>query len=319
MSDHSLTVRIAAVGDVAHNIRSFELRAPDGGPLPPFVAGAHIDVDLPGGMMRQYSLLNAPHERDRYVIAVAREAASRGGSIYMHDRLGLGDTLAISAPRSHFLLDETGSYSVLVAGGIGITPIWCMAQRLTAIGARWEMHYAARTRGAAALLEEIELAVAEGSGRLATYFNLDGDPLMDLAGIVASAPDGAHFYCCGPLGLLDAYKLACAGVPADRVHFEQFTAAAPAALDGGFTIELARSGRAIEVAAGESILDALKAAGMRAAYSCREGVCGSCETAVLAGTPDHRDAILTDAERAEGKTMMICCSGSLSAKLVLDM
>lgn len=319
MSEHSLSARITALRDVADDVRLFELVAADGAALPSFQAGAHIDIDLPDGMMRQYSLLNAPSDRARYVIAVAREPASRGGSVHMHDRLSVGDVLRISAPRCHFTLIEDAPYSVLVAGGIGVTPIWCMAQRLTEIGGRWEMHYAARTRGHAALLEEIELSAAADAGALLTYFNLEGDPLMDLAAIVAAAPPATHFYCCGPLALLDAYRLACAGLPADRVHFEQFTAAAPAALDGGYEVELAKSGKVVNVSAGQSILDALKTAGLSASYSCREGVCGSCETAVLAGTPDHRDAILTDAERAEGKTMMICCSGSLSARLVLDL
>lgn len=319
MSDCLITVRVAAARDIATDIRLFELRPESTGDLPAFSAGAHIDIALPKGMTRQYSLLNAPSQTDAYHIAVAREPASRGGSVFLHDQVEVGDLLRIGPPRCHFALVETAPHSVLVAGGIGVTPIWCMAQRLDEIGASWEMHYAARTRAHAALLEEIERAGATGAGAVSTYFNLGGDPLMDLRAIVAAAPEGAHFYCCGPLALLDAYKQACAGLPSDRVHFEQFTAAAPAALDGGYVVELAKSRRAITVEPGQSILDALAAAGIRASYSCREGVCGSCETAVLAGAPDHRDAILTDDERAEGKTMMICCSGSLSPRLVLDL
>lgn len=316
MSD-TIPVRILGIRDIAMDVRLFELGASNGGPLPAFEAGAHVDVILAEGTVRQYSLLNAPGARDRYVIAVAREPEGRGGSALMHDRLSVGDEVHVSAPRCHFALVEGAPHSVLVAGGIGITPIWCMIQRLNAIGASWELHYAARTRTHAALLDEIEAGAAAGTVR--TYFNLDGDPLMDLGAIVADAPAGAHFYCCGPLSLLDAYRAACAPVPGERVHFEQFTAAAPAALDGGYEIELARSGRTLPVGPGESILDALKGAGLSASYSCREGICGSCETAVLSGTPDHRDAILTEAERAEGRTMMICCSGSLSPRLVLDL
>jgi len=319
MSNCSITVRVVAAKDIAADIRLLELQAEPTGELPSFSAGAHIDIVLPEGMIRQYSLLNVPSRSNVYHIAVAREPASRGGSVFLHDQVEVGDLLRISAPRCHFALVETAPHSVLVAGGIGITPIWCMAQRLDAIGASWEMHYAARTRGHAALLDQIELAAAAGAGAVSTYFNLEGDPLMDLATIVAGAPEGSHFYCCGPLALLDAYKLACATLSAQHVHFEQFTAAAPAALDGGYVVELASSRRTITVEPGQTILDALGAAGMRASYSCREGVCGSCETAVLAGTPDHRDAILTDEERAAGKTMMICCSGSLSPRLVLDL
>lgn len=316
MTPPDLSVRVHTIIDETETVRLFELRSVDGGDLPVFVAGAHIDIALGGDLVRQYSLLNAPHETHRYVIAVAREVASRGGSIYLHEQVEAGDLLGISLPRTHFALDETAPYSVLIAGGIGVTPIWCMAQRLSAIGHDWEMHYAARTRDGAALLGAIE-PVADG--RLATYFNLDGDPLMDLPAIVAAAPEGTHFYCCGPAALLDAYKLACASLPPAQVHFEQFTAAGPVASEGGFTLELAKSRKTVEVAPGQTILDALKGAGFRAAYSCREGVCGACETTVLAGVPDHRDVVLTDEERAAGKTMMICCSGALSSRLVLDL
>jgi len=318
MTDMTFAVRVAAIRDVAHDVRLFELVAEGEAPLPSFVAGAHIDVILGEGMIRQYSLLNAPDELHRYVIAVAREADGRGGSAHMHDALSIGDSLRVSAPRCHFGLVEAAPNSVLIAGGIGITPIWCMIQRLIAIGASWELHYAARTRTHAALLDDIERGSAD-TGRVRTYFNLEGDPLMDLRQIVAGAPSGSHFYCCGPLPLLEAYRAACTTVSENQVHFEQFAAAAPAALDGGYEIELARSGKTLAVAPGESILDALRGAGLSASYSCREGICGSCETAVLGGTPDHRDAILTDAERAEGRTMMICCSGSLSPRLILDL
>jgi tetrachlorobenzoquinone reductase len=319
MSDAAINVRIANIRDITEHVRLFELVPEVGERLPPFDAGAHVDVMIAENMVRQYSLLNAPGDQDRYVIAVAREAEGRGGSAHMHARLSPGDVLRVSAPRCHFPLVETAPHSVLVAGGIGITPIWCMIQRLEALGASWTLHYAARTWAQAPLIAEIEQGSATAAERVHTYFNLDGDPLMDLRAIVASAPEGTHFYCCGPLSLLEAYRAACASIPGERVHFEQFTAAAPAALDGGYEIELARSRKTVAVAPGESILDALKRAGLSASYSCREGVCGSCETAVLSGTPDHRDAILTDAERVEGRTMMICCSGSLSPRLVLDL
>ena len=316
-----IETRVIRAQTIAHDVKLIELVATDGGALPMFSAGAHIDVHMQGqapldDLTRQYSLLNSPSQSDRYLIAVAREPNGRGGSAYLHDALTVGDTLRISAPRCHFPLKEDAPYSVLVAGGIGVTPIWCMAQWLSEIGAPFEIHYAARTRGHAALLNEMTARAPEA---LKTYFNLEGDPLMDLPTIVASAPSGSHFYCCGPIPLIEAYRAACATLPPERVHFEQFSAAAPVANEGGYTVELAKSGKAIAVAAGETILDALAREGIAMSYSCREGVCGSCETAVLAGTPDHRDAILTDAERAEGRTMMICCSGSLGAKLVLDL
>lgn len=311
-----IETRVIRAQTIAQGVKLLELAAADGGDLPAFVAGAHIDIHLPGDLIRQYSLLNAPSRTDRYLIAVALEANGRGGSAHVHDFIAEGDALPISAPRCHFPLHEEAPHSVLIAGGIGITPIWCMAQRLAEIGGSFEIHYAARTRGHAALLADIETQARDG---LRTYFNLEGDPLMDLPAIVAAAPAGSHFYCCGPIPLIEAYRSACAAVPGERVHFEQFSAVAPIANEGGYTIELAKSGKSIDVAAGETILDALGREGIAMSYSCREGICGSCETAVIAGTPDHRDAILTDAERAEGRTMMICCSGSLSAKLVLDL
>jgi ferredoxin-NADP reductase len=301
---------------VAEGVRLLTLAAADGGALPPYEPGAHIDVFLPDGSARQYSLIDPVGPRGTYRIAIAREDAGRGGSKYLHDDVETGDRLEIGAPRCHFALDASAPASVLFAGGIGVTPILCMAQALEAAGLPWQMHFGARTRAHATLLDEIE---ALAGTRLGTYFNLEGDAPMDLPALVAAAPEGAHFYCCGPAPMIEAFRAACGDVPAERVHFEQFTAAAPAALDGGYEVELSKSGRTVRVDAGQSILDALAKAGLRMTYSCREGVCGSCETAVLAGTPDHRDAILTDAERAEGKTMMICCSGSLGERLVLDL
>jgi tetrachlorobenzoquinone reductase len=303
--------------DDGRDVRCFELRAPDGADLPPFTAGAHIDLALGEGLIRQYSLLNAPSEHDRYVIAVARAEASRGGSIWLHDHLKSGDRIEVAAPRSHFVLREDAAHSVLFAGGIGITPIWCMIQRLQALGKSWELHYAARDRDGATLLADIE---GLGHDAATFYFTrAPGGARMDMDAIVDAASEGTHFYCCGPGGMLDSFRTACAWTPPDRVHFEQFTAAQPVATDGGFVVELAKTKREVQIEPGETILDALNRAGLRTVSSCREGVCGSCETAVLAGTPDHRDAVLTDAERAEGKTMMICCSGSLSKRLILDL
>jgi vanillate O-demethylase ferredoxin subunit len=311
-----MLLQVTKSWDDGRDIRFFELRSPDGAELAAFTPGAHVDLELGGGLVRQYSLLNDSDERDRYVIAVAREPASRGGSIWLHDRLAVGDLVPVGAPRSHFALREDARHSVLIAGGIGITPIWCMAQRLIRLGRSWELHYAARDRDGAALLTEIEAL----AGRATLYFSRsEGGMRIDLDTVIDAAPPGAHFYFCGPAAMLDAFRAACAGLPDDHVHFEQFTAAAPIASDGGYTIELVRSGREIEVEPGETILDAFKRVGLRATFSCREGVCGSCETGVVSGTPDHRDAVLTDAERAEGKTMMICCSGSLTERLVLDL
>lgn len=312
----TFTARIASAEAIAHDIRLLALESADGSGLPLYEPGAHIDVLLPDGSARQYSLIDPFLPNAAYRIAVARDEQGRGGSKFLHDRVGVGDVLQISTPRCHFPVVIDSPHSMLFAGGIGITPVWCMAQALHAAGKDWSLHFGARSAGHASLLEDIRRMADQ---RLYTYFNLEGDEPMDIAALVATAPQGTHFYCCGPAPMIAAFREACQNVAAPQVHFEQFTAAAPAALDGGFDIELAKSGRTVRVNEGESILDALGRAGLRMSYSCREGVCGACETAVLSGAPDHRDAILTEEERAAGNTMMICCSGAISEKLVLDL
>lgn len=314
-----MVVRVAEMIDDRGDVRLFDLRPLDDTELPAFSAGAHIDVHVGPDLIRQYSLLNDPQERHRYVIAIALEPESRGGSRHLHAAVAQGDTLVISAPRCHFALDEAAPHSVLIAGGIGITPIWSMAQRLKALGRSFELHYAVRARDAAPLLDPIEAMPASTIARIATYFSRDpGGSRPDVAAILRAIAPGTHVYCCGPGALMDAFRAAAAHLPPETVHLEQFTAVASIADEGGFTVELAKAGRTIEVLPGQTILDAIREAGLRTTSSCREGICGSCETVVLSGSPDHRDAVLTDAEKAEGNTMMICCSGSLSPKLVLD-
>ena len=310
---------VKAVSAETDRVRLLELARADGGDLPAFTAGAHIDLTLgPSRLVRQYSLLNDASERRRYLIAVAREPRSRGGSDYLHDEIEVGNQIIAGGPRNHFALHEQASHSVLIAGGIGVTPIWCMAQRLEAIGASWELHYAAPSPDQAPLLATIQAMAGE---RLNLYFSrMDGgrrvDPEVVLAGV---GREGVHYYCCGPQSLLDSFVEATAGLPQDHVHVEHFSPAAPPAIDGGFTLVLAKSRMTIDIPPGQSILETLKQMGLQASYSCSEGVCGSCETVVLEGLPDHRDSVLTEAERASNRTMMICCSGSKTAKLVLDM
>ena len=318
MDETDLFLRVSDIWLDGEAIRFFELRTPDGSSLPPFTPGAHVNVELGNALARQYSLVNDPAESDRYVIAVALDPASRGGSSFMHTQVALGDLLRVSTPRSHFELIENAPHTVLFAGGIGITPLWAMVQRLETLRKSWELHFGARTPQAAALIAPLTKLRDERGKRVAFYFLSENNRMMDFANIIGASPAGSHFYCCGPAGMLDAYKSATAGLPSEHVHFEQFSPAAPAALTGGFQVELAKSGKLLDVKQGESILATLLANGVQVKYSCREGVCGECETTVLDGTPDHRDAILTDDEKASGKTMMICCSGSLSKKLILD-
>jgi ferredoxin-NADP reductase len=306
-----IEVRIKSITHEAQGIHSIELRPMPGHELAPFDAGAHIDLHLPNGLIRSYSLVNSPQERLRYVIAVHRDPQSRGGSRYVHDELRVGHTIAIGAPRNNFRLEENAPHSVLIAGGIGITPLWCMIQRLEALGRSWELHYGARSRACAAFLD----LLPKQDPRVHPSF---GTPL-GLGAIVDGAAPGAHLYCCGPLAMLAAFEAASASRPTGEVHLEYFATRQRPAVDGAFTVVLAKSGRTFDVPRGKTILDAVLDAGIDAAYSCMEGVCGTCETPVLEGTPDHRDLVLSKQEKESNRTMMICCSGSRGPRLVLDL
>jgi vanillate O-demethylase ferredoxin subunit len=294
------------------NIFSYDLRAPSAGELPPFTAGAHIDLMLPNGLTRSYSLLNDQAERHRYVIGVQNDLNSRGGSRWIHEHLRPGNVISVTAPRNNFALDESAEKSVFIAGGIGITPILSMVSRLGSLNRHWELFYCARTRVDAAFLDRIDKSAK---------LNFDGEPggrMLDIPAVVAAAGPDAHLYCCGPESMLAAFEAATAQLPRHQVHVERFRSTEAAATEGGFTIVLAQSGKEIFVSAGKTILDAVLEAGIDFPYSCTEGVCGTCEVAVLEGIPDHRDMILTEREHAANRSMMICCSGSKSSRLVLD-
>jgi len=315
-----LEVRVESVRQRAAAIRAYELRPVGGGSLPPFTAGSHIDLCLPNGLVRAYSLCNAQSEVHRYVIAVSLDRSSAGGSRFMHEHVRGGDTLQVSSPRNNFPLYEGTAHSVLIAGGVGITPVWCMVQRLIELGSSWELHYCARTRRDAIFVEELEELTALRSCLVHLHFDDErGGRLLDVGSVVASAPRDSHLYCCGPAGLLRAFEAASTGLSSEHVHVEYFEARESAAISGGFVVVLARSGRRIEVKQGKTILQAILEADIHVPHSCTEGTCGSCETAVIRGTPDHRDSVLSQAERARNETMMICCSGCIGDELVLDL
>lgn len=317
MSNPLLETRVKSVTYEAERINSYDLRLPDGGELPPFKAGAHIDLRLANSAVRSYSLVNPEYERHRYVIAVALDEQSSGGSRNIHECVRPGDRIMITLPANNFELVEDTSHSVLIAGGIGITPIWCMVQRLAAIERSWQLHYAARTREAAAFVDEM---AALGGEKVHLHFDADaGGKVLDVASIINQSPLDAHLYCCGPTAMLGAFESATRERPRDRVHVEYFKAKEAPAINGGYSVVLAKSNKQVVISAGKTILDALIDAGLDPARSCTEGVCGSCEVRVLEGIPDHRDLVLTESERAENKTMMICCSGSKSERLVLDL
>ena len=317
----TLQVRVRAVTYEAQGILGFELvPLPPATELPGFTAGAHIDLHLPNGLIRSYSLLNAPHERHRYLIGVNKDAQSRGGSRYLHEVLRAGDTLAIGAPRNNFPLAENAPCSVFIAGGIGITPMLGMIARAQALGTPWTLYYTARTRQHAGFLDLLESC--RGQPGASVHLNFDQEPggrMLDLSAIIGALPAGAHVYCCGPLPMLEAYEKATAGLPPERVHREYFAAKEAAATGGGYTVELARSHKTLQVLPGQTLLDCLIAAHTEPPYSCREGICGTCEVRVLEGTPDHRDLVLSAAEQAGNDRMMVCCSGAKSARLVLDL
>jgi vanillate O-demethylase ferredoxin subunit len=238
----------------------------------------------------------------------------------MHETLRAGDTLTIGLPRNNFPLDEAAPLSVFIAGGIGITPLLGMIRRLQSLGRSWQLFYAARTRQGAAFVDELQRLRDASGAKVQFCFDRDnGGRVLDLAAIVAALPDGAHVYCCGPLPMLEAFERATAGLPPRQVHVEYFAAREAAATEGGFTVELARSGRTVLVQPGHTILDSLLEIGVEPPYSCREGICGTCEVRVIDGTPDHRDLVLSAAEKAANDRMLICCSGARSSKLVLDL
>lgn len=315
LPEDGMVLRLHAVSYAAPDIRLFEFRAQDGARLPAFEPGAHVDIHLPGGLVRQYSLASPSGEGLAYRVGIKLEHRGRGGSRYLFDRARIGDLFLIGGPRNHFPLDETAPHSVLIAGGIGITPIRCMAERLAGRGLPFDLHYAVATRAAAAFLADLR-AFAPG---MDLHVDDERGAVLDIAAIVASSPPGSHFYCCGPAPMLDAFAAATGHLAPDRVHLEYFSAPTLAPAAGGFTIVLARSGREFFVAEDQTILQTLREAGVTATSSCEQGVCGACETRVLEGEPDHRDLLLTAEEKASNETMMICCSSSRTARLVLDL
>lgn len=315
-----IAVKVLRRTQEALDIASYELGKPDGSALPGFSAGSHIDVQVPGGLTRQYSLCNDAAEQHRYRIAVLRDPNSRGGSSTMHDHVHEGDTLLISEPRNHFPLVH-GERALLFAGGIGVTPLLCMAQRLSTIGADFTLHYCTRSAERTAFREEI--AASPWKDRV--KFHLDDGPpsqKLQLDRVIAKPEPGTHLYICGPTGFIDwMVKTADSfGWPKDQVHLEYFGAAAQdTGGDRPFQVRIASSGAVVEVAARQTIVQALQQHGIEILTSCEQGVCGTCITRVLQGECDHRDLYFTDEEKAKHDQFTPCCSRAKSAVLVLDL
>jgi ferredoxin-NADP reductase/uncharacterized iron-regulated membrane protein len=314
-------VRVARITTEAPGVKSFELVSADGRPLTPATPGAHIDVHPLPGLVRQYSLCNGPEDQDRYIIALRRDSASRGGSRAMHDQVRSGDVLNISEPRNHFALHDEAANHVLLARGIGITPILAMARALTARGAPFQLDYFNRSADHTPFRGVLE--APEFAGRVRFHDGLEPEAQAAVIGeILAVRPEGAHAYVCGGLSFIDIAVAAAAHAwPPETLHREYF-AANPCAWAGerlGFEVKLARSGTIIHVPPELSIASALAGAGIRVETSCEQGVCGSCLTRVLDGAPDHRDAVLSAAERERGDRMLVCVSRAHGAQLTLDL
>jgi tetrachlorobenzoquinone reductase len=304
----------------AEGVLGVELARTDGGALPAFEAGAHVDVQLAPGLTRQYSLCNDPAETHRYCLGIGLAAPSRGGSRHVHESLREGDRLSVSPPRTLFSLAREGEVHRFVAGGIGITPILSMIRACERTGARWSLDYAVRSRERAAYLgflstfgSRVRLHVDEEGGRPRASALLD------------KLDAGEHIYCCGPSPMMDAVAEAAhtLGIEHGRVHFERFAAPNSSTPEGNpspssFTVVLARSGQRCTVEAGESILACLERHGLALPHACREGLCGSCEVPLIGGAAEHCDFVLDEAERAANRRVMICVSRSRTPELVLD-
>jgi vanillate O-demethylase ferredoxin subunit len=314
-----IDVVVVSRNNEAQGICSYELASVDDNALPPFSAGAHIDVHLPGGLIRQYSLCNHPDERHRYLIGVLRDPASRGGSQSLHEQIKAGDRLRISEPRNLFPLAHEARRSLLFAGGIGITPILCMAERLAHSGADFEMHYCARSSERAAFVERIRNSPF--ADRVFLHFDEQPETALNAARVLANPQPDVHLYVCGPSGFMQ-YVLDSArtqGWHEPAMHREYF-AGVPvvSSNDGSFSVKVGSTGQVFDIPADKTVVQVLESHGIDIPMSCEQGVCGTCLTRVLEGVPEHRDMFLTEEEQACNDQFTPCCSRSKSPMLVLD-
>ena len=316
-----LRLQVARRTTGAEGVVVLELRDPTGADLPAWSPGAHVDLLLPGGLTRQYSLCGDPHDRAVWQIGVLREPAGRGGSALVHDQVQEGAEIDVRGPRNHFELVPAARY-VFIAGGIGITPILPMAAAAEEAGATWEFHYGGRTRTSMAFLEALEaLEQKTGHGLRVTLHPQDEVGLIDLDRVLGTPQPDTVVYCCGPEPLLAAVEQRCADWPPGALHVERFAPKEQGerVLSGDFDVELTLSGTTLTVPPDKSILQVVEEAGIPVLSSCQEGTCGTCETGVLEGTVDHRDSLLTPEEQAANDTMFICVSRAACPKLVLEL
>lgn len=322
MQAQTFKVRVDALREEAHGVRSFSISRLDGQPFDAYEPGAHIDVTSPSGITRQYSLCGDPACRDSHVFAVKKEEQSRGGSRSLHDEVSIGSELSIGAPRNLFRLEASASEHILIGAGIGITPLLSMAYRLVAIGAPFTLHYFARSETHAAFLPLLARVPFDGHVRL--HFGVEREVLADeLDACIGDADKDAHVYTCGPAPFMDVVvDTAQKRLPAGAIHLERFKAEPQAPTDESldtFDVQLASTGQTVRVDAATSIVDALASIGIEVDTSCGEGVCGTCMVDVVSGEPEHRDHCLSKAERASNSVICCCVSRSRSPVLVLDL
>lgn len=297
----------------ADGVLSLTLVDPEGGLLPEWSAGAHIDVGLPD-TVRQYSLCGDPADRTRYTVAVLREEQSRGGSEFIHTQARPGDPVEVGGPRNHFEAAPAKEY-LFIAGGIGITPILAMVRKAEAEGTPWRLVYGGRTRASMAFTAELERY-----GGKVEFHPQDTSGMLDLDALLGEPQPGVGIYCCGPAGLIDAVEDRCSAWPAGALHVERFTAKDLSGLENHpISVRCEKSGLDLEVRTSQTILDALEEAGIGVANACREGVCGSCEIPVLRGVPEHRDSIRAGADLDDVSSIAVCVSRATGPELVLDL
>ena len=315
----TLTLEVADIRQDTSDTKIMELVSSNGGDLPEFMAGAHIDVFTDTDKRRSYSIASDPTDRRRYVIGVLREADGCGGSVWMHEEVKEGDIFKVTPPINNFQLREEALEHILIAGGIGITPILAMGYRLRELGAKFTLHYCTKSPEQTAFMEEVEKVFGKS-----TVFHHDGGDIsegIDLDDVLGNPPNGAHLYLCGPTGLMDAAVGTAARWPNDSVHREYFTAVSPETKwkNEEFEISLARHKKTLTVPVDKTILEVVREAGIPADSSCEDGLCGTCRTTLLNGNAEHRDALLSEKEKNENRAIFICVSRAKQGeRLILD-
>jgi vanillate O-demethylase ferredoxin subunit len=320
MADQSLKLVLKQIRLESEGTLSFDLALPNEEPLPSFSAGAHIDVQIPNGPKRSYSIVSSSAVRNYWRIAVKRSIKSEGGAAWFHQQARVGMCIETSSPKNNFMLHESENETIFIVGGIGITPILSMIETLNQQGRIWTLHYVNPSLKKMAFAGHLNKLAKQNDNVVNLYFSDANQPSkMNVENIVDSSHKNSHVYCCGPTRMIDTFLLATQTFPSDQVHFERFVATQQAATEGSYLLHLLRDGRSITVPKGKSMLDVLLDNGLDIPYSCTQGVCGTCRLTVVEGTPDHRDSFLSNEEQKSGKAVIPCCSGSVSQTLVLDL